>query len=232
MDNTLVDVGTAHRQGLHAALTTVYGLEGRHGGPKHAGNTQPNILRMLLRSQGVRDNVIEARLAEASRVHAETTIRLLAEDLRPAILPGVVPLLEALKRDGHICAVVTGTVSATARTILERSRLMPYFCAYAFGDEGAERIDLLHLAISRAVLQCGWSADSQRIVVIGDAPADIQAGQALGARVVAVATGFADVDLLAEYNPDVILESLTDLQATLEAITGCLVGPGGLSETC
>ena len=171
------------------------------------------------------DQVLERVLAATDDVvpHDGANIALLDGDIRSCVLPGAVDLLDALVQGGHALALVTGCISRTALFILEHAGLSRYFPVCVFGDEGDERLDLLHLAVSRAVaaheLEGNWDVPNG-LAVSGDAPRDIQAGRALGARVVAVATGHHGLESLARYNPDALLRSLADLQAALGAILG------------
>jgi len=56
------------------------------------------------------------------------------------------------------------------------------------------------------------------VVVIGDTPADVHCGRALGARAIAVATGQYSVAALREHEPFAVFETLRDTNAVLEAI--------------
>jgi phosphoglycolate phosphatase-like HAD superfamily hydrolase len=59
-----------------------------------------------------------------------------------------------------------------------------------------------------------------QVVVIGDTPMDIQAGRAIGARTVAVATGPFRVSELETFKPDLALSDFNDpglVESTLEA---------------
>jgi phosphoglycolate phosphatase-like HAD superfamily hydrolase len=58
------------------------------------------------------------------------------------------------------------------------------------------------------------------VVVIGDTPADIACGRSLGARAIAVATGWYSEDDLRAHNPHAVFADLSDTNAVLEAITG------------
>jgi len=220
MDGTLIRVGLAHREGVRLALQEVYGIEPVINPQAYQGETGPNILRMQCRARGLSPEVIEAGLPAAIQIQSRTTLAVLPEDLTAAVLPGAVSLLEALRQGGHVLALVTGTVSFTARPLLERARLWDYFPVCACGDEGRERVDLVHLAIARAVglWQIQPSLDS--LVVIGDSPRDIEAGKAVEARMVAVATGAHPTELLAKHGPDTMLPDLGDLKAALHAILG------------
>jgi phosphoglycolate phosphatase len=220
MDGTLINIGYAHREAVRFAVRTVYGLEvDRDLDPKiHQGNTQPNIIRAIGSLMGLSPQVTEAHLDEAMRLQSQTTIAALDDDLRREVLPGVVPLLEALREADHALGLVTGTVSPTTGVILERTGLQRYFPLRTCGDEGNQRVDLLHLAINRAARTYGLEPGRNGLVVVGDAVRDIEAGKAVGARVVAVATGAHPRDALAQHHPDVVLPNLEDLQVALDAI--------------
>ena len=220
MDGTLINIGYAHREAVRFAVRIVYGVDPVLGGQAHQGNTGPNILRALCRARGLSSEVIEEHLTEAVKVQSETTIAILDDDLRMAVLPGVVPLLETLQKGGRALGLVTGTVSAITDVVLERTGLQRYFPVCACGDEGSERVDLLHLAIDRAAHTYGFEPGRNGLVVVGDALRDIQAGKALGARVVAVATGAHTLDALLQHAPDVVLSNFEDLRAALDAILG------------
>ncbi len=91
----------------------------------------------------------------------------------------------------------------------------------ACGEEADERAELLNLAIDRASQFYGARLE-RSLVVVGDAPRDIETGKAFGARTVAVATGNHTVDELAGHDPDVVLPHFSDVEASLKAI---LSGP-------
>jgi phosphoglycolate phosphatase len=64
----------------------------------------------------------------------------------------------------------------------------------------------------------GWHAP-ERIWVIGDTPLDIRCARAIGARAVAVATGWHSTSELAAHEPDLLLTDLSDATALLERCT-------------
>jgi phosphoglycolate phosphatase-like HAD superfamily hydrolase len=55
-------------------------------------------------------------------------------------------------------------------------------------------------------------------VVVGDTPADVAAARAIGARVVAVATGRYSGDDLDEHGPDATFADLANADAVIKAI--------------
>ena len=55
-------------------------------------------------------------------------------------------------------------------------------------------------------------------MVIGDTPADIQCGRAIGARAIGVATGHYSVDELALHQPAAVFEDLSSTDDVVRAI--------------
>jgi phosphoglycolate phosphatase len=73
------------------------------------------------------------------------------------------------------------------------------------------------VARERAAAKYGAPAAA---VLVGDTPLDVRAAHAAGARAVAVATGFSDLQALRASRPDVLLPDLRDPAAAVEAIVG------------
>jgi phosphoglycolate phosphatase len=227
LDGTLVNVAALHLEAFRVAMQTVYGLdiEGVLDRRSYQGDTQPNVVRAACRIMGVSSETTDALLPDALQIASETTIALLEQDLGGVVLPGVVRLLEILEEGGQVLGLVTGTVSPTAQAIVKWAGVQQFFSLHACGDEGRERADLVRLAVERAVPLLGWRADARELVVIGDAPRDIETGKVFGARTVAVATGNHTVGDLAAYAPDVVLANFGDVEAALAAILGSGEGP-------
>ena len=56
--------------------------------------------------------------------------------------------------------------------------------------------------------------------VIGDTPADVRCGRAIGAKVIAVATGIYSAEELEPTRPDYLFESLADVEKVLGVLCG------------
>jgi phosphoglycolate phosphatase-like HAD superfamily hydrolase len=74
-----------------------------------------------------------------------------------------------------------------------------------------DRAGLARLAIRHARRQ-GWIQKGAPIALIGDAPSDILAAKANGARAVAVQTGISTREELLAHEPDLLLEDLNALR--------------------
>ena len=124
-------------------------------------------------------------------------------------LPGALALGEALAKASaegrcHEPLLLTGNLREGARHKLQAAGLDGvYRCEGAFGDLHDDRIDVAREAVALA--------PGARHVIIGDAPADLRAARAVGARCVLDATGPVPADELARLEPDALLESLVDV---------------------
>jgi len=222
MDGTLVSVSHVHWEAYRDTILSVYGVDAAnfHVPGSQSGNTQKNLIRAVCLNAGLAEDEVDAHLDEAMGALSESLIRRLPVDVRPHVLPGVLEVLEALTSEGHALALVTGTLVRSAQAIMQRADLARYFPACACGEEGQERIDLVRLAISRASAFYAWSPRPGETTAVGDAPRDIEAGRAAGARTVAVATGYFRVEELAAYGPDAVLPDLSDWRLARDLIIG------------
>jgi phosphoglycolate phosphatase-like HAD superfamily hydrolase len=66
-------------------------------------------------------------------------------------------------------------------------------------------------AMERGTAAAKRSLRPEEFVVVGDTVYDIEAAQACGARVIAVATGHVSVEQLAAAKPDALFETLEEL---------------------
>jgi phosphoglycolate phosphatase-like HAD superfamily hydrolase len=76
------------------------------------------------------------------------------------------------------------------------------------------------VAVARAEALTGRRYAGKDVVVVGDAPADVECGAALGVTAIAVATGRHTVAELAALGPDHVFADLSDWQAAYRAIMG------------
>ncbi len=128
-------------------------------------------------------------------------------------------LARLVERSDVGIGLVTGNVRRGAHLKLESAAIPPeLFPIGAFGSDHEERNELPGVAIKRARTHYGFDGAPDRAVIIGDTPRDVECGKVHGARTVAVATGKVSLERLRDADPDVLLESLEDLDRTLEAL--------------
>src|SRR6185369_5705539 len=137
----------------------------------------------------------DALLARYLEVLTEEVAREAAIRLHP----GVLATLDALvDRTDTAVGLGTGNIRPGASLKLTRVGIFERFAFGGFGCDHEDRAELLRIGAARGAAMLDQPLGACRIVVIGDTPRDIAAGQAIGADVIAVATGsFSVADLAA-----------------------------------
>lgn len=210
--------GGAGQRALDRAFQEMFGVASAFVAVELPGRTDPLIVADALRAHGIADCE-----HDASRFR-DNYVAALTEEMRQAhpakrMLPGIVPLLEALTgRDDRILALLTGNFEPSARLKLEYFDLWRYFGWGAFGDDAADRNGLVPVAVQRGVARGYPRVPPNRIVVIGDTPRDVDCAAAAGARCIAVATGGATAEQLRDAGADVVFETLGDTAKVTAAI--------------
>ena len=226
IDGTLVNSAGHGRFAFEEAFRAVVGRD-----PvwvDYAGRTDHQIaLSMLSGSHDQLPDVLEGLAANL----AERRDAIAAEG---HIYPGVRETLSALHgRDGVVQSLLTGNIEANAAVKVGAFGLERWLDleAGAYGSDPHERrSDLVAVARERAAARLTQAPGADRraatasgeptgVVLVGDTPLDVLAAREAGARAVAVATGFADLDALRASEPDALLQDLSDTEAAIRAIT-------------
>src|SRR5690606_18378334 len=176
---------------MEAALTTTFGASG-DSAYRYDGKTDRQIVRELMRGVGHDDDHVDGRMDQLVALYLEGLRTELATDGHQArVLAGVPELLDALEsRDDVVLGLLTGNIADGAALKLAAAGIdASRFRANAFGSDEELRPLLPAVAQARARELLGLHLEGERIVIIGDTPADIDCGRALGARAIAVATG-------------------------------------------
>jgi phosphoglycolate phosphatase len=216
IDGTLLHSGGAGMKALEAALPEAFDVSGSLAGIEFAGRTDPWIIRQIFARFG-----IEHSPANVAR-YIEAYIALLPGILgnsRARILPGIEEILrQAAAHPGVVQGLLTGNLRRGAETKLGFHGLWGYFPVGAFADDSETRNELGPHALRRAAGHWGLEFPPERVWIVGDTPHDIACARAIGARVIAVATGSSKAAELAGHGPDVVLESIADTGAFWRAI--------------
>ena len=225
IDCTLVDARGAGGRAILRAIKDVFGVEGELGDYSFHGRTDPGIIGDLAAlwgagevdaAAGSIDGLVDVCIARYVELLREEITRVEVETL-----PGIRELVTALTADRRaLVGLLTGNVEEGARLKLEPTGLLPLFKVGAYGSDSGVRADLPAVAVARAEALDGRRYAGKDVVVIGDAPADIECGASLGVTAVGVATGRHTVDELAGHDPDHLFADFTDWRAAYAAIMG------------
>lgn len=159
--------------------------------------------------------VLWPELTDIGAEYAHTYRRIFDELKRPlnvACFPGVVETLESLSTSGYRIAIASSRSHQSLEEYVELFNLNECFDMLVGGN------DVTHGKPSPEPVQKildakGWNADET--LVVGDAPVDIQMGQASGTRTCAVTYGNGTVAALTTSHPDHIVSSFTELTSVL-----------------
>lgn len=220
IDGTLLLSDGAGRRALHHALRESFGTIGP-ADYWFDGKTDPQIVRELMRHEGFSDPEIEGRLPRTLATYVERLRIELADPGHEAFtLPGIPDLLDALEaREDVVLGLLTGNVAEGARAKLARVGIaFDRFALGAFGSDHEVRPRLPAIAQQRCREALEVDVPGDRIVVIGDTPADLTCGAAVGARAIGVATGRYSVAELARYQPHAVFPDLADTRAVVASI--------------
>jgi phosphoglycolate phosphatase len=208
IDGTLLASGGAGKAALEEALAGEFGVAGVMEKVVLSGRTDRAIISELLELAGLGDT--PQHRARMLRAYLERLPGCLARG-KGTVLPGVTSLLRMLvSRNDTVVGLLTGNVRAGARLKLGHFRLEGYFAFGGYGDEHHCRDDVAREALAEVRRHLNAEVDPRRIYVIGDTPYDVRCARAIGARAVAVLTGYHDRAELAACAPDVLLDDLSD----------------------
>lgn len=224
IDGTIMLSAGAGGRAVRRALTEVFGGSGpeQH---RFDGKTDPQIVRELMSIAGHEDAHIEAHmpaLFERYLIYLREELEVSAATGGIRIMPGVFDLLDALDaRSDVVLGLLTGNLVEGARAKLFAAGIDPdRFRVGAYGSDHEIRGELPAVAQRRAREELGLSFSGRDIVVIGDTPADLQCGAAIGCRAIGVATGMYSLDDLREHRPAAVFSNLADTVAVVRAIIG------------
>ncbi len=222
IDGTILHSGGAGRDAMEHALTAVFGTPGDPA-MRYDGKTDKQIVRESMLASGIDEAEIDARMDEVVALYVASLPERLNDPRRGVgMYPGVAELIDTIhRRSDSVLGLLTGNVEAGARLKLSAVGLnFDQFRINAFGSDSEVRGELPAVAHRRMEEEFGVALRGQDVVVIGDTPADIACGRTLGARAIAVATGWYSVEDLRAHAPFAVFPDLSDTSAVLEAITG------------
>jgi phosphoglycolate phosphatase len=220
IDGTLLLSGGAGRAALEGALSELLGRPGP-AGVRYDGKTDKLIIRETLRLMGFADTEIESRMDDIlDRYVTRLQGILAAERGRAYTLPGVREIVDAVDAaEDLVLGLLTGNIAVGAEAKLRAVALDPSrFRVGAYGSDQEDRPMLPPIAQARASELLGYAVPGDRLVIIGDTPADVQCGRGVGARAIGVATGGFTVAELESHDPVAAFEDLSDTARVLEAI--------------
>ena len=211
LDGTLLLTGRAGLYAFEEALEEVTGTNVSLEEVSTPGFTDAGVARLVLEHAGQPSDpgTVEAVLRSYERRLPASLPRR-----QGRVLDGIREVLEDLEgRDDVRSYLLTGNTPTGARAKLGHYDLDRFFPdgQGAFCIDHGSRVDIARRALPLA-------EGAAAMYVIGDTPADVECGKAIGARTIAVASGWHSADELAATEPWLVLERIPEPDAFRELL--------------
>lgn len=217
IDGTLLSTKGVGNLALAQALRDEFDVPSPDCDVTFSGRTDRSLMIELLQR-----NQLDPSDANCARLGSRYVSLMGGELARQGgiVLPGIRRLLTDLfRREALELAVMTGNFAETATKKLEHFDLRQWFAWISGGDSHVHRDDLARRTAE--IIARRYGDRVRELVVVGDTPADIRCGHAIGAKTVAVATGEYGVEMLAAENPSQLFADFSDTVAVLDALMDC-----------
>lgn len=188
-------------------MRSILGIEASIEGVPVHGNTDPGILRAVLRRAGLKDGEIDSHMPEIVKFMC-AEVQHNQEQLRPELCPSILELLTALRSKGKLLGAASGNLETIGWLKLERAGIRSMFSFGSFSFPRESRANIFQHGVDLASQSLGKKA---LVTIVGDTPSDIQAARAIGKPAITVATGVFSFDELMSHHPDACFSSATDL---------------------
>ena len=210
IDGTLITTRGAGRAALLKALEAAFGCSD-HGEISMSGRTDRAIARELFRVNGLEDS--DSNWQTLKEHYLERLPGTVAS-CEGAVLPGIHGLLEEISQRAEILVgLLTGNSQQGAQIKLEHFDIWQHFSFGGYGEFHLERNDVAVDALAEVHQRADIPPED--VVVIGDTPRDVQCARHIGAKAIAVLTGWNSREELEASQPDELFEDLTDTNDVL-----------------
>ncbi len=218
IDGTLLDSGHAGQKAMEQTLRVEFGIDQIDCDIPYAGRTDRGIVTDLLVGHGLSSS--EDQFARFRKRYFSLLPGHLNER-SGCVLPGVRQFLEQLSArlspgSGKQIGLLTGNFEQSGWMKIRHFNLDHHFSFGAFGDQHSNRDDVARDAV--AILKQKGVSGCDPVWIIGDTPADVQCARAIGAKVLAVASGIFSREELEPTKPDILVDDFEDPDQVLRLL--------------
>lgn len=211
IDGTLIRTGGAGVRAFKKVFETEFKAVDGFERLKFAGRTDVSLVREFFGF-----HQIPATRENFERFFARYVFWLeqILRETKGAICRGVEEFVEELQTlaEPPVLGLLTGNIRLGAEIKLRHFDLWDVFVTGAFADDHEERDQIAAIARQRGGELLNRQLSGEDVLVIGDTPLDIRCGRAIGAKVLAVATGGAPLDELRLHAPDWAVTDLLEIR--------------------
>ncbi|HEY5915559.1 MAG TPA: HAD hydrolase-like protein [Verrucomicrobiae bacterium] len=212
IDGTLLRTGGAGVRAFAKVFETEFGATDGFAQLKFAGRTDLSLVREFFSFHHI------PTTAENFRRFFDRYVFWLDQilgDSQTVLCPGVAEFIGRLRglAQPPLLGLLTGNIRLGAEIKLRHVRLWDAFETGAFADDHEDRNEIAAIARQRGSRILKEELAGDEVLVVGDTPFDIRCGRAIGAKVLAVATGGATLEELRRHEPDWAVKDLPQVTA-------------------
>jgi len=212
IDGTLVHTGGAGVKAFARVFATEFRATDHFEKLKFAGRTDVSLVREYFSYHQIAPT--PENFARFFEQYVLWLDHILAASQTEAC-PGIWEILRELRSlpQPPLLGLLTGNIRLGAEIKLRHFDLWKEFETGAFADDHEDRDEIAAAARARGGRVLGRNLRGEEVLVIGDTPLDIRCGRAIGAKVLAVATGGATLEELKRHAPDWAVRDLREVSA-------------------
>ena len=210
IDGTLIRTGGAGVKAFAKVFETEFKAVDGFERMKFGGRTDTGLVREFFGYHNI------AATAENFQRFFERYVFWLDHILRESqtsVCTGVWDFIHGLQALANppLIGLLTGNIRLGAEIKLRHAGLWDVFVTGGFADDSEERDKIAAIAKERGSRLLNEELRGEQVVVIGDTPLDIRCARAIGAKVLAVATGMVPIEELESHKPEWAVMDLTQV---------------------
>lgn len=212
IDGTLVHTGGAGVKAFAKVFASEFGAHEGIERMKFAGRTDVSLVREFFGIHAI--PATEQNFQRFFERYVHWLDHILAQS-HSEECPGVRDFIAGLQglQEPPLLGLLTGNIQLGAEIKLRHFGLWDYFETGGFADDHEDRNKIAEAAKARGERVLKRKLKGEEIVVIGDTPLDIKCGRAIGAKVLAVATGGWRYEELVPHEADWLVQDLRGVKA-------------------
>jgi phosphoglycolate phosphatase len=212
VDGTLIHTGGAGVRAFAKVFATEFGAFDGTEKMRFAGRTDMSLVREFFNLHAI------ALTPEHFNRFFDRYVFWLDQFLQTSqtsLCPGVWKFIRQLQTlpQPPLLGLLTGNICLGAEIKLRHFNLWEVFQTGAFADDHEDRNQIAAIARQRGSRLLDQELPGDQVLVVGDTPHDVRCGRAIGARILAVATGGAALEELSRCQPNWAVPDLNAISA-------------------
>jgi phosphoglycolate phosphatase-like HAD superfamily hydrolase len=231
IDGTLIRTGGAGVKAFAKVFETEFKAVDGFEKLKFAGRTDVSLVREFFHHHR-----IQASEANFTRFFDRYVFWLdhILNETGSSVCLGIREFIAGLREwpEPPVIGLLTGNIRLGAEIKLRHARIWDEFQTGAFADDHEMRDNIAAVAHDRGSRVAGRALEGDEVLVIGDTPLDVKCARAIGARVLAVATGGYSVAELQSQDPDWAVQNLKTISMDGSSLIGSEGTAGEIAGSC